>query len=65
MLAHFLRTGDGSARRFSDFCTRPEYHDLDLYRFVYRDLGVEYQLSCTLPAPDPLVIALRAVPGRP
>ncbi len=58
MLAHFLRTGDGSARRISDFCTRSEYHELDLYRFVYRDLRAEYQLSCTLPAPDPLVIAL-------
>lgn len=58
MLAHLLRTGDGSARRISDFCTTAEFHQLELYQHCYRDLGVEYQISCTLPAPEPLVIAL-------
>jgi DNA-binding CsgD family transcriptional regulator len=58
MLVHLLRTGDGSARRISDFCTSAEFHRLDLYQRFYRELGVEYQLSCTLPAPEPLVIAL-------
>ena len=36
--------------RFSDLVTRRELHRLDLYREVYRPLGVEYQIAFTLPA---------------
>jgi DNA-binding CsgD family transcriptional regulator len=57
-LMHVLRTGDGSARRLSDFLTLDELHQLDLYRYVYGPLGVEYQLSTALPAPRPTVLGI-------
>ena len=36
ILDYFRRTGDGSARRMSDFITLDELHALELYREVYR-----------------------------
>lgn len=57
-IMHVLRTGDGSARRLSDFLTSDELHELDLYRYVYGPLGVEYQLSVALPAPKPTVLGV-------
>jgi DNA-binding CsgD family transcriptional regulator len=57
-LMHVLHTGDGSARRLSDFLTLDELHQLDLYRYVYEPLGVEYQLSAALPAPRPTVLGI-------
>lgn len=50
-------TGDGSARRISDFMTREQLHALDLYRRVYRPLGVEYQAAVALATKQPLVLA--------
>ncbi len=46
--AHFLRTSDGRATRFSDLVTRRELHRLDIYRYVYRPLRVEFQIAFTL-----------------
>jgi DNA-binding CsgD family transcriptional regulator len=43
-------TGDGRAYRFSDQVTREEFHALDLYREIYSELGVEYQIAFTLPS---------------
>lgn len=57
-LQHTLRTGDGSAKRLSDFLEPEELHRLELYSDVYQPLGIEYQLSLCLPAPAPLVIAI-------
>lgn len=57
-LMHMLKTGDGSARRISDFLTSDQLHQLDLYRHVYEPLGVEYQLSVALPAPRPVVLGI-------
>jgi DNA-binding CsgD family transcriptional regulator len=34
----------------SDLVTRQQLHRLDLYRHVYRPLGVEYQIAFTLPS---------------
>jgi DNA-binding CsgD family transcriptional regulator len=50
LVQYYLRTRDGRAMRFSDLLTRRELHRLDLYREVYRPLGVEYQIAFTLPA---------------
>ena len=57
-LMHMLRTGDGSARRISDFLGRHELHDLELYIHVYGPLGIEYQLAVGLPAPQPVVLGI-------
>ena len=57
-LMHMLKTGDGSARRISDFLTSDQLHQLELYQHVYEPLGVEYQLSVALPAPRPVVLGI-------
>jgi DNA-binding CsgD family transcriptional regulator len=41
------RPYDG-ARKYSDFCSRREFHRLTLYQDVCRPLGVEYMLSLWL-----------------
>jgi hypothetical protein len=51
LAAYYLGTMDGRAMRFSDLLTRRELHRLDLYREVYRPLGVEYQIAFTSPPP--------------
>src|ERR1700759_673548 len=48
--AHFIRTVDGRATRFSDLFTRAELHQLDLYQQVYVHLGVEHQIAFTIPS---------------
>jgi DNA-binding CsgD family transcriptional regulator len=58
LIRHAAETGDGSARRISDFWTREVFHASPLYRFVYQPMGVEYQMSVTLPAPKPVVLGL-------
>lgn len=55
---HMLRTGDGSARRISDFMTSEQLHRLELYEYVYQPLGAEYQVAVGLPAPRPLVLGI-------
>lgn len=55
---HFLRTRDGRATRFSDLLTRRELHRLELYRDVYRPLGVEYQIAFTLPSGSERVLGV-------
>ena len=57
-LMHMLRTGDGSARRLSDFLTRDELHRLELYVHVYGPLGVEFQVAVGLPTPQPVVLGI-------
>ena len=48
--AHFLATRDGRATRISDLITRRQLHHLPLYREVYAQLGIEYQIAFTLPS---------------
>jgi len=58
LIQHAAATGDGSARKISDFWTREEFHANDLYRLVYGPMGVEYQMSVALPAPRPIVVGI-------
>ena len=58
LIRHASETGDGSARRISDFWTREEFHASPLYHLVYQPMGIEYQMSITLPAPKPVVVGL-------
>jgi DNA-binding CsgD family transcriptional regulator len=57
LIRHYL-TGDGSAHKLSDFLTPAEFHRTHLYTQVYRELGVEYQIAITLPAPPPRIVAI-------
>jgi DNA-binding CsgD family transcriptional regulator len=58
LVEYYLRTMDGRAMRFSDLLTRRELHRLDLYREVYRPLGVEYQIAFTLPSASRQVLGI-------
>jgi DNA-binding CsgD family transcriptional regulator len=58
LVRHTLATGDGSAWRISDLCSAEEFHATPLYRELYHPMGMEYQMSVTLPAPTPLLFAL-------
>jgi DNA-binding CsgD family transcriptional regulator len=58
VLMYVLRTGDGSARRMSEFLPTEEFHRLDLYKQVFSPLAVEHQVAFSLPAPAPLVIGI-------
>ena len=58
LVQHYLRTHDGRATRFSDVLTRRELHRLELYRAVYRPLGIEYQVAFTLPASSQRILGV-------
>jgi hypothetical protein len=49
LIRHYQQTGNGRALRFSDLVTQAELHRLELYRDVYRPLGIEHQMAFTLP----------------
>jgi DNA-binding CsgD family transcriptional regulator len=58
LVGHYLRTRDSRAIRFSDLITRRQLHQLDLYREVYEQLGVEYQIAFTLPSSSERVLGI-------
>jgi DNA-binding CsgD family transcriptional regulator len=53
-----LRTRDGRPLRFSDIVTAEQFHATDLYREVYAQIGVEYQIAFTLPSPSERILAI-------
>jgi DNA-binding CsgD family transcriptional regulator len=57
MMQHFVRTGDGRARKFSDFMARDALHATAMYQEHYRAAGVEYQMTICLGPPTPYVVA--------
>jgi DNA-binding CsgD family transcriptional regulator len=70
VLAHYLRTGDGSPRKLSDFLTLQQLHRLKIYNENYRRAGVEYQMTFMLkslqrPAAPTIAIALDRGRGDP
>jgi DNA-binding CsgD family transcriptional regulator len=58
ILAHYLKTGDGGARRISDFLTQRQYHQLGLYNEIYRQMGVEDELGFLMRASPELLVGL-------
>ena len=58
LIVHLERTGDGSARRISDFWTRDEFHRSVVYRELYGPMGIEHQMSITLPEPRPIIVGI-------
>ncbi len=58
LIRHLHETGDGSAVKLSDFVTLEQLHGLEIYRQAYGPLGVEHQMSITLPAPRPRIVAI-------
>jgi DNA-binding CsgD family transcriptional regulator len=58
VLGHVRRTGDGSARKISDFLTARQFRRRGLYREFYRPLGIEHQIAISLPISPALVIGI-------
>jgi len=51
LLGHLRATGDGRARRISDFLSDRQFRSLGLYHDYYRRRGVDYQAATAVPAP--------------
>lgn len=64
LIRHQQRTGDFSARKISDFLSKAQYHQLALYREVYRSIGCEDQYSLTLRMSPDTVVAMAMNRGR-
>jgi DNA-binding CsgD family transcriptional regulator len=58
LIMYNIATGDGSAKKISDFLTREEFHARPLYQKFYKVIGVEYQMAFTLTGTHPHVVAL-------
>ena len=58
VLAHVQATGDGRARRISDFLSDRQFRSLGLYHDFYRRRGVGYQTLIAVPAPGGGLIAV-------
>ena len=60
LVAHFATTGDGRARRLSDFLGDRELRRLRLHREIYRDIGVNFQVAISTVSPDGMVVGVAA-----
>ena len=58
LVAYLQATGDGRARRISDFLSDRQFRALGLYRDFYRPCEVDYQVAVSVPAPGGGMIAL-------
>jgi DNA-binding CsgD family transcriptional regulator len=58
LLAHWQRTQDARAYRFSDVCTAAELHATTLYREFYEPIGLEHQIAFILPHAPERVLAV-------
>lgn len=56
------RRGDLSAKLISDFLSERDFHRLELYNDIYRQLGVEDQLACGLA--DGSIVAIHLTRSR-
>jgi len=58
LIMNMAETGDGSARKISDFLTTDDFHARRLYRELYVGLGMEHQISMGLPSVLPHLTAI-------
>ena len=58
LVVHHARTGDGGARKWSDFITQRELHSTDLYNELFRPIEVEREMVATLPSPPPVLVGV-------
>jgi DNA-binding CsgD family transcriptional regulator len=64
ILRWYQETGDGRAIRFSDVIAQKDLHALDLYRKLYREMNVEYQIAFTLPSTAERLLAIALSRGQ-
>jgi DNA-binding CsgD family transcriptional regulator len=65
LMVRYIETLDGRPYRFSDVISQADLHELDLYKRVYRPMGVEHQMAFTLPASPGRVLAIALSRGDP
>ncbi|HEY5336499.1 MAG TPA: hypothetical protein VIJ71_10855, partial [Mycobacteriales bacterium] len=58
LVRHHADTGDGSAIKIGDFLDAAAWRESEIYRRFYAQLGLEHQMSITLPAPRPIVLGI-------
>jgi DNA-binding CsgD family transcriptional regulator len=58
VIGHIQATGDGRARRISDFLSDRQFRSLGLYHDFYRRRGTDYQVVIAVPAPGGGLIAV-------
>jgi hypothetical protein len=58
LIMYHAATGDGSAKKISDFVTQEEFHSRTLYQKLYKVMGVEYQMAFTLTGTHPHLVAV-------
>jgi DNA-binding CsgD family transcriptional regulator len=58
LVSYLQATGDGRARRVSDFLSDRQFRSLGLYHDFYRRCEVDYQASIAVPAPGGGLIAV-------
>jgi len=61
---HYVATGDGTARRFSDVTTREQLESTRLFREFYAPLGIRHQIAFTLPAGTGRLLAVALSRGQ-
>lgn len=57
LIVHQMQSANFPVHKISDFLTQDAYHELELYRDVYRPMGVEYQIAVTVRLSSSRVIA--------
>jgi DNA-binding CsgD family transcriptional regulator len=58
IVAYNARTGDGSARTWSDFVTLPRLRATALWNGLFRPFGIRRQMVAVLPTPPPLLVGI-------
>ncbi len=58
LIGHHLQSGDGSAIKIGDFLGVQAWHATEIYQRFFSQVGVEHQMSITLPAPSPIVVGI-------
>jgi DNA-binding CsgD family transcriptional regulator len=58
LLSYMLKSRRGSARRLSEMISTEDLHRLDLYRYFYGPIGLEYQIAFTLPQQPPRMLGI-------
>ncbi len=60
LIDYYIHSGDGSAKKISDFWSQATFRASALYELVYRPMQVEYQMSITLRTIRSNVVAIVA-----
>jgi DNA-binding CsgD family transcriptional regulator len=56
MLAHYLQTGNGSARQIVDFMSQADFRNTALFNEVYRPTSVDNEITIALDIPLPSIV---------